>query len=193
MALKTWHAAFPCYSFEMMLIDVSCVYAHHFILNNDITGYFKFLEVVMVRIKIWYLWLEYPLEWVICLQRCLSSCFTPLFLALIFKKKEKTWKLEPKSDKKDLNWHVLITSLHIYRFLEGPDSADLHSVVAPCPQLNSGTLTPRSTRQTTSETSSCSPNSPSNWSARLWKYTRMNSGRRNACLCSSRGAVSVFF
>lgn len=63
MALKTWHAAFPCYSFEMMLIEVSCVYAHHFILNNNITGYFKFLEVVMVRIKTWYLWLEYPLAW----------------------------------------------------------------------------------------------------------------------------------
>lgn len=43
-------------------------------------------------------------------------------------------------------------------------------------QLNSGTTTQRSIHRTTSETSSCFPNSPSNWSARSSKHTRTSSG-----------------
>lgn len=57
------------------------------------------------------------------------------------------------------------------------------------PQLNSGTSTRRSTRQTTSGTSSCFPNSPSNWSARSWKCTRTSSGRRRPGLRSPRAIV----
>lgn len=45
-----------------------------------------------------------------------------------------------------------------------------------CLQLNSGTTTQKSIHQTTSETSSCFQNSPSNWSARSSKHTRMSSG-----------------
>lgn len=58
-----------------------------------------------------------------------------------------------------------------------------HTDVTLCLQLSSGTTTQRSIRLTTSEISSCSLNSPSNWRGRLLKYTRTSSGKTDVFVC----------
>lgn len=70
--------------------------------------------------------------------------------------------------------------------VKGPRALSL-TPVSSCIHLNRfvsvqpswGTMTRRSIRPTTSETSGCSPNSRLNWKGKSWTYTRLSSGKKN--------------